>query len=177
MSTTDTVRVALIGAGRIGSSHAELLARRVPGAELAVVADPRPEAAAALSARLGCRFVDDPAAVFADPSVDAVVIAASSHAHADLVIVGAAAAGKAVFCEKPMGMTLDEADRVIEAADRAGVPLQVGFNRRFATDFADAHRWIAEGNVGSVQLMRSLTRDPGLANPAAVPPGRSSCRR
>lgn len=98
-----------------------------------------------------------------------MVIAATSEAHADL-IVAAARAGKGVFCEKPMSLTLADADRAIAAADEAGVVLQVGFNRRFDAGFRAAHDAIAAGSVGSVQLMRSLTRDPGLANPAAVPP-------
>ncbi len=163
------VRVGLVGAGRIGTSHATLLARRVPGAELVSVADPRPGAAAALGSALGCRAAAAPAELFADPEVEAVVITASSTAHAEL-IEAAAAAGKAVFCEKPMGMTLEEIDRGIAATEAAGVVLQVGFNRRFATDFADAHQLVADGAIGSVQLMRSLTRDPGLSNPSAVPP-------
>ncbi len=165
----DPVRVGLVGAGRIGTSHATLLARRVPGARLVAVADPRPEAARRLAATLGCRALENPAELFADPDVEAVVIAASSTAHAELV-AAAAEAGKAVFCEKPMGMSVDEVDRGIAAAARARVPLQVGFNRRFSPDFAAAHRLVVAGEIGTPQLMRSLTRDPGLADPGAVPP-------
>jgi myo-inositol 2-dehydrogenase/D-chiro-inositol 1-dehydrogenase len=164
----DPVRIGLVGAGRIGTSHATLLARRVPGARLVAVADPRLEAAQRLGDELGCRAVG-PDQLFADPEVEAVVIAASSTAHADLV-TAAAAAGKAVFCEKPMGMTIEEVDRGIEAARAAGVPLQVGFNRRFAADFAAGHELVVTGGIGTPQLMRSLTRDPGLADPGAVPP-------
>jgi myo-inositol 2-dehydrogenase/D-chiro-inositol 1-dehydrogenase len=166
---SDPVRVGLVGAGRIGTSHATLLSRRVTGARLVAVADPRPSAAQALADALGCRAVNDPAELFADPEVEAVVIAASAEAHADL-IVAAAAAGKAVFCEKPMGLTIEEIDRGVEAARTAGVALQVGFNRRFSADFAAAHQLVTEGKIGTPQLMRSLTRDPGLANPAGVPP-------
>jgi myo-inositol 2-dehydrogenase/D-chiro-inositol 1-dehydrogenase len=166
----DPVRLGLVGAGRIGTSHATLLARQVPGAKLLAVADPQPGAAQALASRVGGRALTDPAELFADPDIEAVVITAASPAHADLV-TAAAAAGKAVFCEKPMGLTIAEIDRGIAAARTAGVPLQVGFNRRFAADFAAAHQLIAEGAIGTPQLMRSLTRDPGLANPAAVPPG------
>jgi myo-inositol 2-dehydrogenase/D-chiro-inositol 1-dehydrogenase len=168
-AVTNPVRVGLVGAGRIGTSHATLLARHLPGADLLVVADPRPAAADALAASLGCRALTDPAELFADPDIEAVVITAASEAHAEL-IVAATGAGKAVFCEKPMGLSIEEIDRGIEAASAAGVALQVGFNRRFAADFAAAHRLIVEGAIGTPQLMRSLTRDPGLANPAAVPP-------
>ncbi len=69
-----------------------------------------------------------------------------------------------------MALTLSDADRAIAAARDAGVALQVGFNRRFAPDFAAAHAAIVAGSVGTPQLMRSLTRDPGLANPGGVPP-------
>jgi myo-inositol 2-dehydrogenase/D-chiro-inositol 1-dehydrogenase len=168
-SLTTPVRIGLIGAGRIGSSHADIIAKRVPLAALVAVADPRPGVAAALAEPLGARGETDPAALFADPAIDAVVIAASAEAHADL-IVAAANAGKAVFCEKPAGLSLEDIDRALAATASAGVPFQVGFNRRFAADFRAAHDAIASGGIGTVQLMRSLTRDPGLANPGGVPP-------
>jgi myo-inositol 2-dehydrogenase / D-chiro-inositol 1-dehydrogenase len=169
-AVADPVRVGVIGAGRIGTSHATLLAREVPGAHLVAVADARAEAAERLAESLGCRAVAHPGALLADDQVEGVVIAASSTAHAELV-VAAAEAGKGIFCEKPMGMTLEEIDRGTAAADAAGVALQVGFNRRFAPDFAAAHRLVAAGELGTPQLMRSVTRDPGLADPAGVPPG------
>lgn len=164
------VRVGLIGAGGIGSFHGESLARRVPGAVLASVADPAPGVAGRLAASLGCpRATPDPAELLADPSVRAVVIAAPPAAHADLV-EAAAGAGKAVFCEKPMALTLADADRAVEAARAAGVPLQVGFNRRFAAPFRAARDLVVSGRVGQPQLMRSLTRDPVLADPSIVKP-------
>jgi myo-inositol 2-dehydrogenase/D-chiro-inositol 1-dehydrogenase len=168
-SWSDPVRIGVIGAGRIGTSHATLLTDRVPGARVSAVADPRPEAATALATMLGARAVSDPAEIFADPDIEAVVITAASVAHAELV-TAAAGAGKAVFCEKPMGMTLAEIDRGIAAAASAAVPLQVGFNRRFSADFATARSLIDSGAIGTPQLMRSVTRDPGLADPGAVPP-------
>ena len=100
------VRVALIGSGRMGAFHGETLARRIPGVRLAAVADPAPGAAERLAAELGADTAyTDAAAAFASPEVDAVVIAAPARFHADLV-VAAATAGKAVFCEKPMGLQL-----------------------------------------------------------------------
>ena len=167
-----TVRVAVVGAGRIGAHHAELLARHVPGAALVAVADPRPGAAEALAVPLGARPETEPEAVLGAGDVDAVVIAASSVAHAALV-EAAASAGKHVFCEKPAGMSLAEIDRGRAATQAAGVAFQVGFNRRFAADFVAAREAVAAGEVGDVRLLRSLTRDPGsgLADPAAIPPG------
>jgi myo-inositol 2-dehydrogenase/D-chiro-inositol 1-dehydrogenase len=166
------VRIGLIGAGRIGASHAALLAEHVTTAELVAVADPRPGVAAALAEPLGARGETRPEAVLAATDVDAVVIAASSTAHSDLV-AAAAEAGKHVFCEKPAGTTLAEIDRGRAATADAGIAFQVGFNRRFARDFRAARDAVAAGRVGVVRQMRSLTRDPGteLANPGAIPPG------
>jgi myo-inositol 2-dehydrogenase/D-chiro-inositol 1-dehydrogenase len=164
----EPVRFALIGAGRIGTFHATTLARRLPEAELVIVADPADGAAERLAAPLGVVATTDVDAVLADERVEAVAITCSSTAHAELVMK-AAAAGKAVFCEKPMAMTLHEADAAIAACERTGVPLQVGFNRRFAADFAVAKRIVDDNGVGTPQLLRSLTRDPALANPGAVP--------
>jgi myo-inositol 2-dehydrogenase/D-chiro-inositol 1-dehydrogenase len=164
------VSVGLIGAGRIGSSHASILRTRVAGARLCAIADAVPDVAAALADRLGVSAHATPDELIADPAVEAVVIAASTPAHADLV-VAASGAGKAVFCEKPMALSVADAERAIAAADAAGVALQVGFNRRFAADFAAARAAVDDGEIGTPQLMRSLTRDPGLVDPAAVTPG------
>ena len=165
-----TVGVALIGSGRMGAFHAETLARRVPRARLAAIADPARGAADRLAAALGVETTyTDPAEAFADPAVDAVVIAAPARFHADLV-VAAAAAGKAVFCEKPMALTLADADRATDAARAAGVILQVGFNRRFAPDWQAARALLDDGTLGTTRLIRSVTRDPGGFNPVNVPP-------
>jgi myo-inositol 2-dehydrogenase / D-chiro-inositol 1-dehydrogenase len=159
-----TLSFGLIGAGWIGSFHAETLANRLPDARLAAVADPVPGAAERLPAP---REYRDPLDLIADPSVDAVAICSPAATHADLV-VAAAQSGKHVFCEKPMALTLDDADRAIDAARAAGVALQVGFNRRFAPDFADMRARIVEGAIGTPQLLRSLTRDPGITADVAA---------
>lgn len=169
MSHLPPLRFGLIGAGRIGAYHATTLARRLAEAELVLVADPAEGAARRLAGALGAEATGDPQALIDDPRVEAVAITCASAAHADLV-VAAAEAGKAVFVEKPMAMTLRDADRAIAACRDTGVPLQVGFNRRFAADFAAAQQVVADGGIGTPQLLRSLTRDPGLADPGAVPP-------
>ena len=164
------VTVGIIGAGRMGSFHAETLARRLPGTRLAAVADPAPGAAQRLADRLGCpRALTDPGQMLTDPAIDAVVIATSARTHARLT-EAAARAGKAVYCEKPMALTLADADRAIAAAGQAGVPLQVGFNRRYDAGFRAAHDKIAAGAIGTPHMLRSLTRDPKLADPAPIPP-------
>lgn len=171
MSLTDPVRIAVVGAGRIGANHAELVARRVVGASLVAVSDPIGDAAARLANELGAATsTTDVSDVLASVEVDAVLIAAPARSHTDLV-VAAAEAGKHVFCEKPMAITLADADRAIAAAASAGVVLQVGFNRRFAPGFVAARAAIDAGHVGTPQLLRSLTRDPGpwAGDPARVP--------
>src|SRR5215208_3713985 len=138
---TDPVAVGLIGAGWIGAFHGETLARRLPGARLVGVADPAPGAAERLAGSLGApKATTDPAELLADPAVEAVLIAAPARFHTDLV-EAAATAGKAVFCEKPMALTLQDADRAVAA-----------------------------GRLGTPQLLRSLTRDPGIPDPSRVPP-------
>ena len=167
---SETVGVALIGSGRMGAFHAETLALRLPHARLAAVADPAPGAADRLAGALGAdRAYTDVAQLWEDPAVDAVVIAAPARSHADLV-VAAAAAGRHVFCEKPMAVTLPDADRAIDAARAAGVVLQTGFNRRFAADWRAARALLDAGTLGTPRQLRSLTRDPGGFDPARVKP-------
>ncbi|MBD8187348.1 Gfo/Idh/MocA family oxidoreductase [Pseudomonas viridiflava] len=169
MSTSQTIHLGLIGAGRMGSFHGLTAARHIPGASLTAIADPSHAHATRLAAELGVQKVySDPQQLLDDPDIDGVLIAAPARSHAELVIK-AARAGKSVFCEKPMAITLDEADRAIAAAADAQVTLQVGFNRRFAKSFRTAHLDVVAGRIGTPQLLRSLTRDPALNNPAASP--------
>ena len=170
MSEPRTLNIGLIGAGRIGSSHAELITRTVPNARLVAIADPVEGAAARLAEALYVPAAyTDIAELLADPEVEAVVITAPARFHTELV-EQVAAAGKAIFCEKPAGMTLEEIDRVHQAVETHGMLFRIGFNRRFADGFPQARAAIEAGRIGSPQLLRSTTRDPGLANPGAVAP-------
>ncbi|MDR3097902.1 MAG: Gfo/Idh/MocA family oxidoreductase [Paraburkholderia sp.] len=169
MSRKHPVNIGLIGAGRIGSFHGETVARRLVDANLVAIADPAPGAAEALAARLDVEHAySDAAQLLAQPGLDAVIVATPARFHTNIV-VQAAEAGKAVFCEKPMALTLDEAERAIAAARAANVPLQVGFNRRWDPAFAQARAALDAGKIGTPQLLRSLTRDPG---PFGGDPGR-----
>ncbi|TQN57183.1 dehydrogenase [Agrobacterium tumefaciens] len=171
MAKVKTVNIGLIGAGRIGSFHGESVARRLVDAELVAIADPASGAAATLAGKLGVdASYTDVAAMLAHPDLDAVIIATPARFHTN-ILVQAAEAGKAVFCEKPMALTLEDAERGIAAAKAAGVPLQVGFNRRWDQAFAEGRAAIDAGKVGATQLIRSLTRDPGPfgADPDKIP--------
>lgn len=163
------LNIGVVGAGAMGAHHAETLAQRVPGARLAGVADPLPGLAQRVAARAGCeRWTTDLHALLAEPDLQAVVIATPTRFHAE-AIVAAAQAGKAIFCEKPLANDLAEADRALAAVRLAGVPFQVGFQRRFDRDYRAAHALARSGALGSVQLLRSITRDPELADPARAP--------
>src|SRR4051794_11126098 len=164
------VAVGLIGSGRMGAFHGETLAHRLPRARLAAVADPAPGAAQRLAAEWdGVSAYTSAADMLVDSAVDAVVIAAPARFHAELV-VAAAEGGKAVFCEKPVALALDDLDRALDAVQTAGVVFQVGFNRRFAPDWAAARALIDEGRLGTPRLLRSVTRDPGGFDPSRVAP-------
>src|SRR5215204_7220133 len=152
------LRVGVIGVGRIGRMHAELLERRVAGTTVTAVADAHAATAAAVAGELGLRAarVDE---LLAADDVDAVAICSSTDTHPDL-IVAAAAARKAIFCEKPVSLDLRELDRALAAVDAAGVPFQIGFNRRFDPAHQAVHDAVASGAVGEPQIVRISSRDP-----------------
>jgi myo-inositol 2-dehydrogenase/D-chiro-inositol 1-dehydrogenase len=150
---------AQFGAGRIGAIHAANLAAH-PGASLRYVIDVNRAAAEALAARHGAR-VSTTEVALADPEVGAVIIASSTDTHAELVIA-AARAGKAIFCEKPIDLSLQRTDAAIAAVRASGVPLLVGFNRRFDPSFAELRRRLAAGAIGTVEQVIVTSRDPGL---------------
>ena len=150
---------AQFGAGRIGAIHAANLATS-GGARLAHVVDVHEAAATSLAARHGARCSDALAAL-RDPAVGAVIIASSTDTHADLVMA-AAKAGKAIFCEKPIDLSLARVDQALAVVQAEGVPMLVGFNRRFDPSFAELHRRIGTGAIGAVEQVIITSRDPGL---------------
>ncbi|HEU4350758.1 MAG TPA: inositol 2-dehydrogenase [Burkholderiales bacterium] len=153
------VNFALFGAGRIGRMHAENLAQR-SDARLVYVVDTKPEAARALAERLGARQAGVEEAL-SDPQVHAVLIASSTGSHADLSIA-AARAGKAIFCEKPVDLTLAKVDVCIREVRKARVPMFVGFNRRFDPSFRDLKKRLDAGVIGRLEQVIITNRDPGL---------------
>jgi myo-inositol 2-dehydrogenase/D-chiro-inositol 1-dehydrogenase len=152
------LKFAQFGAGRIGAIHASNLA--AAGAQLLYVVDVNELAAAKLAATHGAR-VADAAKVFADRNVDAVIIASSTDTHADLAIA-AARAGKAIFCEKPIDLSLRRVDACLKVVNQTRVPMFVGFNRRFDPSFRALRERIGKGEIGSVEQVIVSSRDPGL---------------
>ena len=154
------LNIGIIGAGRIGKVHAETLAFRLPAANPAVIADVNPGAARGVAERCGIpRVAASAAEIFADPAIDAVLICTSTDTHAGL-IVEAARAGKHIFCEKPVDYSLARIDQALEAVDKAGVKLQIGFNRRFDANFARVRAAVAAGEIGTPHLLHIISRDP-----------------
>ena len=154
------IRVGIIGAGRIGKLHAENLTYRIPDAQVVAIADVDVEAARACATKLGIPSVyTDPSAIFADADIDAVLICSSTDTHASL-IEEAAEAGKHIFCEKPIALDLAAIDRALQAVEKTGVLLQVGFNRRFDPNFRRAQELVTQGAIGKPHVLRITSRDP-----------------
>jgi myo-inositol 2-dehydrogenase/D-chiro-inositol 1-dehydrogenase len=150
---------AQFGAGRIGAIHAANLAAN-PATRLKYVVDVNADAAKALAKRYGAAVTDVKSAL-RDKEVSAVIIASSTDTHADLA-VAAAKAGKAIFCEKPIDLSLKRVDACLAAVSKAGVPMFVGFNRRFDPSFAALRARISKGEIGAVEQVIISSRDPGL---------------
>jgi myo-inositol 2-dehydrogenase/D-chiro-inositol 1-dehydrogenase len=132
----------------------------VPGAQLAAIADINLTAAQALAARLSVPAATaEYRSILDDPAVEAVIICSSTETHARL-IEEAAAAGKHIFCEKPIDFDLGRTDRALAAAAEAGVKLQIGFNRRFDANFRKVQEVVAGGKIGAPHLLRITSRDP-----------------
>ena len=156
----EEVQIGVIGAGRIGRLHAAHLAHRIEGACLTAISDVREEAARECAEELGIPGVfQDHRRILDDPQVQAVVICSSTDTHASL-IAEAAAAGKHIFCEKPIALDLKSIDDALAAVARAGIKLQVGFNRRFDANFRRMWELIREGTLGDLHMLRITSRDP-----------------
>jgi myo-inositol 2-dehydrogenase/D-chiro-inositol 1-dehydrogenase len=145
------------GAGRIGAIHAANIASH-PAAHLSIIVDTDQAAAERLASRYGA-VVGNQAGALADPAIDAVVIASSTDTHADL-IEAAARAGKAIFCEKPLDLDRRRAEACLAVARGCGVPLMIGFNRRFDPHFARLEREIRAGRIGRPELLTIKSYDP-----------------
>jgi len=153
-----TVRFGLLGAGRIGKVHAKAIVGNAD-AELVAVADAFAASAEAIAAQYGCavRSVD---AIIAAADIDAVVICTPTDTHADLIEVFARA-GKAIFCEKPIDLSLDRVKACLAVVRDTKATLMVGFNRRFDPHFAAVRAEIDAGTIGDVEMVTIISRDPG----------------
>ncbi len=155
-----SLKIGLIGAGRIGHLHAEHLTARIPAADVLIVADAFEETARQCAESFAiASFTGDYRVVLDRPDIEAVVICSSTDTHAR-IIEEAAQAGKHIFCEKPIALDLASIDRALKAVKRAGVKLQIGFNRRFDASFNRAHQAIERGEIGQPHQFDIVSRDP-----------------
>ena len=151
------IRIGLLGAGRIGQTHA----RAVLGLDkvsISAVFDPKDEGAAFVTAITGASRASQ-MEICNDPDIDAVIIASPTDMHADQIIE-AAQGGKHIFCEKPIDLNLDRVRECVAEVEKAGVMMMIGFNRRFDTNFAAIKKNIDNGEVGDVELVQITSRDP-----------------
>lgn len=160
METSKTIRVGVIGTGRIGKIHAGNLATRIAGADLVAVADINYDSAKELAEKLNVKDAySDYHKIIEDKSIAAVAICSSTDTHAR-VLIEAANAGKHIFCEKPIDHDLTKIDAALLAVKKAGVKCQIGFNRRFDSNFKKVREMVAEGKIGNLHMLRITSRDP-----------------
>lgn len=154
-----SIKMGLIGTGRMGKVFAHTLAFMVAEVDLVAIADSGSKTGQEVAARFGvpCHYTDYHK-LLKHEEIDAVVIATPTSTHAR-VIRDAALAGKHIFSEKPLGLTLDECDEAIAAAKQAGVKLQLGFMRRFDAAYALAKQKIDEGTIGQPVAFHAISRD------------------
>ena len=157
------LRFALLGAGRIGKVHAGAVASTA-GADLAAVADAFPQAAEALAKAHGAE-VRSVEAIMAAKDIDAVLVTTPTDLHADM-IEQAARAGKAIFCEKPIDLSVERVRRCLDVVREEKAPLMIGFNRRFDPNFLEVRARIDAGAIGDVEMVSITSRDP--SPPAAT---------
>ncbi|UXY38897.1 Gfo/Idh/MocA family protein [Streptomyces albidocamelliae] len=151
------MRIGILGLGRIGAFHAETLSE-LDAVDSLVVADPFADAAKAAAERFGAEVADSPEALLS-AGVDGLVVAAATGAHPALIRAGVEA-GVPVFCEKPVARTMAEGVGVLAAVRGSGVPIQIGYNRRFDAGFTAARAAVRAGELGTLHTVRSTTLDP-----------------
>ncbi len=151
------IKFGLFGAGRIGSIHANNVARN-PQAQLVALHDPFQKNADRLSRELGCAQMT-PEKIFASNDIQAVLICSATDTHADL-IEGAVAAGKHVFCEKPIDLSLQRVQQCLDWISQSDCKTMVAFNRRFDPNFQALQQQVEKGGIGAVELVSIISKDP-----------------
>lgn len=154
------LNVGIIGAGRIGQVHAKSITYHIPQAKIVAISDIYYEGAKRVAESLGIpNAYEDYHEILNNPEIDAVLICSSTDTHADIA-VEAAEAGKHIFCEKPVDLTVAKIKKVIAAVEKAGVKLQIGFNRRYDHNFSEIKRLANDGKLGKLQTIKITSRDP-----------------
>jgi myo-inositol 2-dehydrogenase/D-chiro-inositol 1-dehydrogenase len=162
------LKLGVIGAGRIGRVHSENITFRIPNAEVTVISDVRVESAKKAAEDFQIpKAVEDYHEILQAKDVDAVLICSSTDTHSKIT-QEAAAAGKHIFCEKPVDLSLDKIHAALNAVKKSGVKFQVGFNRRFDPNFKRVGDLVRAEKIGVPHLVRITSRDPGPPPPEYV---------
>jgi myo-inositol 2-dehydrogenase/D-chiro-inositol 1-dehydrogenase len=156
---SNMINLGLLGIGRIGKIHLANVVRHFPGARVVAAMNPS-EAGRSFARSLNVPLVTDQANdVLNHPEVDAVLICTATDAHADYV-VAAARAGKAIFCEKPLDLSLSKVKWTLDEVNKAGVPLMLAFNQRLDPSFQEVKNAIVGGHIGELRSIHIISRDP-----------------
>lgn len=159
------LNIGIVGAGRIGKVHAASITYHIPQAQIAMVTDVYEPAARALAETYGVpRYSTDYMDIVNDPDIDAVLVCSPTPTHADISIA-AMKAGKHVFCEKPVDLTIEKIKKTAQVAQETGCKLQIGFNRRFDHNHGKVQQMAANGTLGNVELIKITSRDPEPPSP------------
>lgn len=154
------IKLGIIGAGRIGKLHAENISRYIPEAEIKMIADIQIDQAKGWALNLGIpNITNNHQEILLDPEIAAVLICSATDTHARFVIE-AAKAGKHIFCEKPIDLSIEKVKAALQAVEDAGVKLQVGFNRRFDHNHRSVREAVAAGKIGEPHLIIITSKDP-----------------
>lgn len=160
---TQTLTVGVVGAGRIGKLHVENMLR-MDGITVKTIADPYAEQAKEWADKWHIpHLVTDPNEIFNDKEIDVVFICSPTDTHVDL-IKRSAAVNKHIFCEKPISFSDEETMAAYDAVKKAGVQLQVGFNRRFDQNYGRVKNYVTTGKIGDLHILRITSRDPEPPN-------------
>ncbi len=156
----EKLKVGIIGAGRIGQVHAKSITYHIPQAEIVAISDIFVDGAKKVAEELGIpNYYQDYHEILNNPEIKAVLICSSTDTHADIACE-AAEAGKHIFCEKPVDLTIAKIKKVIDTVEKAGVKLQIGFNRRYDHNFAYIKDLANKGKLGELQTIKITSRDP-----------------
>ena len=161
----ETLKIGIVGAGRIGNVHAQSITYAIPEAEVLAITDVREESAKALAEKYGIpKYGNDYHMILEDPKIDAVMVCSPTPTHAEIAIA-AMKAGKDVFCEKPVDLTIEKILATAKTAEETGRKLQIGFNRRFDHNHGKVQKLAASGKLGNIELIKITSRDPEPPSP------------